>query len=272
MDNPQPSIYIKIIYYLCIDKGSQTIPMWSRAFINIFFNFNIDKMKKIVKKLSKEQKALLIALFIGDGTISNNNVFKLSHSIEQKEYLMWKISLLNDLKIKNNGLKSYTSNCGYNKGKEVVYTQLSIIPFIKVLRKCFYTPKKIITKSLLNWLDPRGLAIWYMDDGHLNVNTSLKRSSFQYTVHLTTCVDKQTALLIKEYFSARWQINFRIWEERPNLFSLATSEKSQAEKFLLLIKPYIMQVPSLLYKIRKNYTKEIFIKLQSSGSKCETLV
>lgn len=88
MDNPQPSIYIKIIYYLCIDKGSQTIPMWSRAFINIFFNFNIDKMKKIVKKLSKEQKALLIALFIGDGTISNNNVFKLSHSIEQKEYLM----------------------------------------------------------------------------------------------------------------------------------------------------------------------------------------
>ena len=42
--------------------------------------------RKIVKKLSKEQKSLLIGLLIGDGTISNNYVFKLLHSILQKEY------------------------------------------------------------------------------------------------------------------------------------------------------------------------------------------
>lgn len=30
-------------------------------------------------RLSKEQKSLLIALLIGDGTISSNYVFKLSH-------------------------------------------------------------------------------------------------------------------------------------------------------------------------------------------------
>lgn len=39
--------------------------------------------RKIQKSLSKEQKRLLIALLIGDGTISSNYVFKLSHSIEQ---------------------------------------------------------------------------------------------------------------------------------------------------------------------------------------------
>ena len=37
--------------------------------------------RKIKKKLSKEQKSLLIGLLIGDGTISSNFVFKLSHSI-----------------------------------------------------------------------------------------------------------------------------------------------------------------------------------------------
>ena len=61
--------------------------------------------RKIVKKLNKEQKSLLIAMLLGDGTISSNYVFKLSHSIEQKEFLEWKISLLNKYNIKNNGIK-----------------------------------------------------------------------------------------------------------------------------------------------------------------------
>lgn len=45
--------------------------------------------RKIVKKLNKEQKSLLIALLLGDGTISSNYVFKLSHSEEQREFLTW---------------------------------------------------------------------------------------------------------------------------------------------------------------------------------------
>jgi hypothetical protein len=44
-------------------------------------------MKKKFIQLSKEQKSLLIALLIGDGTISSNYVFKLSHSTSQREYL-----------------------------------------------------------------------------------------------------------------------------------------------------------------------------------------
>lgn len=76
--------------------------------------------KKIQKSLSKEQKRLLIALLVGDGTISSNYVFKLSHSVDQREYLEWKVGLLNKLGIKNNGIKEYTSSCGYNKGKRSV--------------------------------------------------------------------------------------------------------------------------------------------------------
>jgi hypothetical protein len=41
----------------------------------------------IKKKLTKEQKSVLIAMLLGDGTISNNYVFKLSHSKDQLEYL-----------------------------------------------------------------------------------------------------------------------------------------------------------------------------------------
>jgi hypothetical protein len=42
-------------------------------------------------KITKESRNLLIGLLLGDGTISNNNVFKIAHSEKQKNYLEWKI-------------------------------------------------------------------------------------------------------------------------------------------------------------------------------------
>lgn len=218
--------------------------------------------RKIKKKLSKEQKSLLIGLLIGDGTISSNYVFKLSHSVEQKEYLEWKIKLLNNLDIKNNGIKTYTSTCGYNVGKEVLYSQMSVIPTIKALRRTIYIPKKTITRRLLNWLTPLEIAIWYMDDGHINVNTSKQRSSIQHTIKIATCVDKKTIEIIIQYFLEVWNIKFRKFPEGKNTFSLASSSEEDYSKFVNLIKPFVEQVPSMLYKIRDNFTKKEFLGQQ----------
>ena len=213
----------------------------------------------IKKKLTKEQKQVLIALLIGDGTISNNYVFKLSHSKDQQEYLQWKVDLLNSLNIKNNGIKEYKSSTGFNVGKQVIYSQLSIIPTIKALRRSVYTPKKNITRKLLNWLDARGLAIWYMDDGCINVNTSKQRSSIQHTIKIATCVDNKTVNEIIKYFKEIWDINFRTFSEGSGTFSIASCSEKDCRKFVEIIKPYVKQVPSLLYKIRSNYTKEEFL-------------
>ena len=218
--------------------------------------------RKIKKKLSKEQKSLLIGLLIGDGTISSNYVFKLSHSTEQKEYLEWKIKLLNNLDIKNNGIKTYTSTCGYNVGKEVLYSQMSVIPTIKALRRTIYIPKKTITRRLLNWLTPLEIAIWYMDDGHINVNTSKQRSSIQHTIKIATCVDEKTIEIIIQYFLEVWNIKFRKFPEGKNAFSLASSSEEDYSKFVDLIKPFVKQVPSMLYKIRDNFTKKEFLDQQ----------
>lgn len=113
--------------------------------------FNIDNMKMVkTKTLSKEQKQLLIALLIGDGTISSNNVFKLSHAPQQLEFLQWKIQQLNNVGLVTNGIKRYKSTCGYNIDKEVIYTQLPINSTIKDLRRSVYIPKKVISRKLLN--------------------------------------------------------------------------------------------------------------------------
>lgn len=219
--------------------------------------------KKIIKKISTEAKQLLIALLLGDGTISSNYVFKLSHSLSQKEYLLWKIKLLNELGLKNNGLKEYISNCGYNVGKPVIYSQLSIIPTIKALRRIMYRPKKTITRKLLNWLTPLGLAIWYMDDGCVNINQSAQRSSIQHTIKIATCVDIETLQMIINYFQEVWNIKFRPFKEGKTTYSIASSSEEDFHKFVEIVKPYVEQVPSLLYKIRTSLTKEEFIKQQN---------
>lgn len=227
--------------------------------------------RKIQKSFSKEQKRLLIALLIGDGTISSNYVFKLSHSIEQKEYLEWKVNLLNKLGIKNNGIKEYISSCGYNFGKKVLYSQMSLHSTIKALRRSVYIPRKIITRRLLNWLDELGLAIWYMDDGFININESKQRhGSIQRNIRISTCVDKQTCNMMIDYFKEKWNVEFRPFLEKSRLYSLATSTNNDTDKFIEIIKPYVEQVPSLLYKIRKSLTKEEFIAQQQADSKRET--
>lgn len=226
--------------------------------------------RKIVKKLSKEQKSLLIALLIGDGTISSNYVFKLSHSEHQLEFLKWKVELLNELGIKNNGIKEYISTCGYNIGKKVLYSQMSINPTIKALRRTIYTPKKTINRNLLNWLTPQGIAIWYMDDGHINVNTSSQRSSIQHTIKIATCVDEITANMIIQYFKEVWDVDFRLFKEGKGTFSIATSCEKDCEKFIHIVKPYI--IPSLLYKIRKNFTKEEFLQMQLDGFEVRDII
>ena len=222
--------------------------------------------RKIKKKLSKEQKSLLIGLLIGDGTISSNFVFKLSHSAEQREYLEWKVKLLDKFQIKNNGIKEYISTCGYNIGKGVLYSQMSVIPTIKALRRTVYIPKKTITRKLLNWLTPLEIAIWYMDDGHINVNTSKQRSSIQHTIKIATCVDESTVEVIIQYFLDIWNIKFRKFPEGKNTFSIASSSEEDYSKFVNLIKPFVEQVPSMLYKIRDNFTKKEFLDQQKVDS------
>lgn len=224
--------------------------------------------RKISKKISKEQKSLLIGLLLGDGTITNHPDFRIMHSEKQKAYIEWKIKIMDEFGIKNGGLKVYKSTSGYNKGQNVLAVRLSTNATIKALRRTVYTPKKTITRRLLNWLNPLGLAIWYMDDGCINVNTSKQRSSIQHTIKIATCVDEPTIEIIIEYFKEVWGIKFRKFKEKE-LYSIASSTEEDCSKFIEIIKPYI--IPEFLYKIRKNFTKEEFIEYQKTQpSKCET--
>lgn len=207
-------------------------------------------------KFTKESRNLLIGMLLGDGTISNNNVFKLAHSTEQKDYLEWKIIQLKEAAIRNTGIKSYISSRGYNKGSGVLYTQLNIIPFIKVLRRVVYkNGKKTFSRKLLNRLDAKGIAIWFMDDGHINIRKDKGRPCGFY-IKISTCKPKEEVQILIDFFKEQWNINFYMFHEgkKEDSYSLCCGTK-EGLKFIELVKPYVSQVPSMLHKITYDLTQ-----------------
>ena len=202
-------------------------------------------------KITKESRNLLIGMLLGDGTISNNNVFKIAHSESQKDYLEWKVKQLKEAGIRNNGIKSYIKTKGYTTGVPVYYTQLNIIPFIKVLRKVFYKEKKILgNRKLLNRLDAKGIAIWYMDDGHINLRKDKDGRPMGFYIKLSICRPRIEVQTIIDFFKEQWNINFYMFHEGKikDSYSLCCGTK-EGLKFIEIIKPYVLQVPSMLYKI-----------------------
>lgn len=205
-------------------------------------------------KINKESRNLLIGLLLGDGTISNNYVFKLSHCEQQRDYLEWKIKLLGNNGIRANGIKEYISTCGYNSGKKVLYTQLSIIPFIKVLRRVFYRPKKILgNRKLLNRLSAQEIAIWYMDIGCINIRKS-KNKIHGFYIRIATCLPEKELQVIIDYFKEVWNISFYKISEGKGTYSLCCGTK-EGIKFINIVKPYVQQVPSMIHKIQYNLSQ-----------------
>lgn len=208
-------------------------------------------------KINKDSRNILIAMLLGDGTICSNNVFKISHSEKQLDYLKWKVSILNKYGIRNSGIKSYISSCGYNKGKIVYYVQLNIIPFIKLLRRIMYTPNKIIgNRRLLNRLSPLGIAIWYMDDGHINIRKTGDKIHGFY-IKISLCEPKEQVQIVIDYFKEVWDISFYMYHEgrKDDSFSICCGTK-EGIKFIDIIKQYVEEIPSMKYKIQFNKTQD----------------
>ena len=45
-------------------------------------------------------------------------------------------------------------------------------------------------RKLLNRLDAKGIAIWYMDDGHINIRKNKDGRSMGFYIKIATCLPK----------------------------------------------------------------------------------
>lgn len=208
--------------------------------------------------MESRKKSLLISFVIGDGYLkvdkrypNGNPSLKLCHSIHQREYLEYKVSLIHSLL----GGRYPTVNeydCTSTNG--LVYRQVRAEKshrYFRVLRRWMYPNK--YSPNILKYLTEEALAIWYMDDGSIIPNNRREDGSVSSArTNIHTCCTLEIALDICEYFSNRWGIKFTTFKENGGTYSVRCFHKEGA-KFHTLVHPYI--IPSMQYKQRFYYDK-----------------
>lgn len=203
--------------------------------------------------LSQKQKQVILGGLLGDAYCNKKrNFIRFSQSSKQKEYLKWKYSLFdkdNTSKIyervykegyKNFSFELYNTNCQYD----------DLYVYIK---KYLYTNqgRKKISLKYLSELDPLGLAVWWMDDGSL-CNSKGNR----WGKLCTECFNYEEHILLQKYFKTKWDIDVKITKEKDKYYFINFNAHA-LRKLISIIYPYVLEIPTMVYKIDMNYKRNI---------------
>ena len=191
----------------------------------------------ISPRLNEDQFQLIYGSYLGDGHIgiTNKNRYRLKiiHCEKQKKYCEWKANMFGIKNIK------YIKKNGYSQ-KPAYRFATKIFDLKYKLTK----NTKDVPEWLLNKLDERGIAVWYMDDG------SIQRKKNKYgneSIHInlhTNNFDYETQERFVQKFN-NYDIECKILKSRIYYYLSFNNENSK--KLLNLIKPYIHY--SMEYKV-----------------------
>ena len=185
--------------------------------------------------LNSEQKSVLIGTLLGDGSLSKNGWAKnyrlnMIQGDAQKEYLFWKFQLFRN---------ACCSEPSYQKwNRSWLIRTISHSAFNNYAETFYAGGKKIIPRTIAQFLDPLALAVWFMDDGALGGRGEgyiLNTQSFSYKEN------EVLRLGLQERFSAKVSIHkdkkwwrLYIW-------------KGSMDNFRNIIDPYV--IPAIRYKL-----------------------
>lgn len=121
-----------------------------------------DNNFRYLKRLNPKQQKLVEASLLGDGHITDEGIFIVSHCEKQKDYLYWKYSILSDCCKKQPsyylGGKTIINNHESNKQPSYRMNTRKI-NHLKEL-------KELTKVNIIKNLDGFGLSIWFLDDGY----------------------------------------------------------------------------------------------------------
>lgn len=208
----------------------------------------------------KEEKDLLISLILGDGSIyktgTSYEIF-IGHGEKQKDYLKWKINLLNQAKIFNNPVivrSKLITLKEYNKSYLQYYAR-KVSKELKEIYDIYFSENKRLSTILSHFHSDRGLALWFMDDGSVFKRKKKHKDGTLYylkpTLKLCThCFSKEENLEIISWFRRRYLIDAKLVSEtkRNKKYYYIRFNANDSKKIFDLIKLYIDQVDSMKEK------------------------
>lgn len=232
------------------DITKQSVRYWIKK-------FNIPPIKDIsryrvlrARELPDLTKSVITGGLLGDSSIEKvhtNFVFSYGHSTKQTEYALWKKHLLGWL---SQADLEFTKDSTF--GHPVVRMRTFSHPELAELRKSWYIKaedktKKVIRFSNVYKLDPLGLAIWHMDDG--TKVKGIDRCCFSTCDFTPACHDILLHVLDKN-FNIKGDVGTKYCHKTDKHYPYIAINTKEFANFKDIVIPYIMQVPSMMYKLQ----------------------
>ncbi|MBU1292245.1 hypothetical protein KKH07_02065 [Patescibacteria group bacterium] len=198
--------------------------------------------------LSKKQREFIIGSLLGDGSmrIPGHNVnanFIAAHSEKQKDYVLWKYSLLKEwvLTSPRKSIRKYHKD----KTRNLVswrFLTLSHPQFTDIYNTFYRNNKKIVPDNIKELLvSPFSLAVWVMDDGNRNQN-----ALFLNTQGFLLQEQERLCKCLKENFGLGATINKHSVYNKRQLYRIRINTVS-TRKLYYLVQKYLLS--SMCYKI-----------------------
>jgi len=195
--------------------------------------------------LNEDQLQVVYGSYLGDGNVDitkkNRYRLRIIHCKKQKEYCEWKANMFGIAELKYIEKNGYSQKPAYNFQTKIFDLEDEV-------------PKdtKNVPDWLLDKLDERGIAIWYMDDGSINKHKLKDGSISNYiSIHSNNFDYEIQEKFVKKF--AQYGIDCTISKTKGKYYYLRFN-KENTLKLLQLISPYIQA--SMRYKIdvrKENY-------------------
>jgi len=213
----------------------------------IISNYDKNTINSVCPALNNDQYQIVLGSFLGDGHIQTlkNGRYRLNmtHSKDQHDYCKWKASMFNVNEIR------YIEKNGYSQKEAYTF-----------VTKTFYlinnlpTTKTDVPQWILDDLDEKGLAIWFMDDGSLN------KKSFNSTINTDSFdEDSQKRIVLK---LKSMNIDCKYVNYKKSYYHIVINENG-TNKLIRLISKYIHN--NMMYKLLPrqyiNYIQDMSIKI-----------
>lgn len=190
---------------------------------------------------------LIIGTTLGDGYLTRpngigNGHLAILHSKKQEEYLKWKASILEEFGLcAGISERSYVHPYNNRRHNQIQVWSKADKIFAKYRQEIYRSNVKTLDRHLLNKLTPLGLAIWYMDDGHLTYFHSNDSFRLEFNSHNFTLEEHE---IMARYFREAVSVKLNIGKNSGKY--VLRCGKTEARKLFSLIGEYIH--PSLAYK------------------------
>lgn len=182
----------------------------------------------------KNKTGILVGLLLGDACISAAGRLEIGHSIKQKDYLLYKKD-----RLKYFFNFSYTERyTGENKKFLECYIRSNTTKYLKLMRKLWYKPNKVLSKKMIYKISIEGLAYWYLDDGSLVFQRNKLGKIESRKGYLNTQgFSYEENVLLQNMLKDKFNINTRIHKDK--MYYRLYLNSSELRKLLNIISPYI---------------------------------